>query len=213
MRRCAGCLEQDGDVAPRDVVLDHLEEPHTGGAVNGQIAVDVRVLGGGVEVRHALDAGVSKRPVARERIVAGRLPAGHGGAVDARQLLEVVGYLRHSLGEDSQHVVRSAARASLLEVGECLVRIVGHADVAPGAHGDAPGIGHLFDEQDTASGIMRLDRRNRPGIAVADDHHVVGVVPGFGERAPATRLFHVGSWRLLAVAGVCRRLRRCFGAS
>ena len=137
----------------------------------------------------------------------GRLPAGHGGAVDARQLLEVVGYLRHSLGEDSQHVVRSAARASLLEVGECLARIVGHADVAARAHGDAPGIGHLLDEQDTASGIVRLDRRNRPGIAVTDDHHVVGVVPGFGERAPATRLFHVGSWRSLAVAGVCRRLR------
>ena len=175
--------QQEADAALADVVLDHAEQPHTGRAVDRHITRYERVGRGCVEPGDLLDTDVAERLGPRERVVAVRLPPVDDGAACLGDLVEIGGHLLHAHRQRAQHAVRRRAVVRRLEMLETLLRVIDDPHVAARRDGDAARVRHLLQDQHTGAGIVRFDRSDRSGVAIADHDDIGGILPSVGHGA------------------------------
>ena len=175
--------QQEADAALADVVLDHAEQPHTGRAVDRHITRYERVGRGCVEPGDLLDTDVAERLGPRKRVVAVRLPPVDDGAACLGDLVEIGGHLLHADRQRAQHAVRRRAVVRRLEMLETLLRVIDDPHVAARRDGDAARVRHLLQDQHAGAGIVRFDRSDRSGVAIADHDDIGGILPSVGHGA------------------------------
>jgi hypothetical protein len=99
------------------------------------------------------------------------------GAADPGEVGDPVDHADHLVGHPAQDIVRRGAVARAFQILKSAFGVVRKCDAAAGEYGNAAGMGHLFDEQNLGSGVMRRNGRDPSRRAVTDDDDIHFFVP------------------------------------
>ena len=157
--------------APPHLLQHHLEQTRAVGRAAHQRKLLCRI-----EARHLLDIDEAERVGTGKRVVGHMIAHAHRRPARPCQLPDVIGEAGHALRQAAQHRLRRGTGVGRRQVGVGIRRTLGDAQPARRADRDAPRIGLLLQQQHRGAGIMGLDRRDRAGIAEADDDDVVRFV-------------------------------------